>query len=166
MESKQAVVSPSSRFARPYFFSCLFAYVSGEFCASSIILALHSNSVGGFLAGLSTTMFVMHYFQAAQPALLYLSPACILSVIICAAVRGESQELWSFDDGADDGEKRTKGDSEDAVEKKQEERVVETPLRRKSSRLSEGAKQEERVVETPLRRKSSRLSEGTPLKLD
>lgn len=41
----------------------------------------------------------MHTFHAAQPALLYLSPACILSVIICAWVRGETTLLWGYDDG-------------------------------------------------------------------
>jgi minor histocompatibility antigen H13 len=29
-----------------------------------------------YIIGLATTMAVMHYFRAAQPALLYLSPAC------------------------------------------------------------------------------------------
>lgn len=51
----------------------------------------------------------MHTFKAAQPALLYLSPACILSVLAVAAVRREMSELWSFADG-DEEEKEKSSD--------------------------------------------------------
>ncbi|KAJ1654402.1 hypothetical protein IWQ61_005668 [Dispira simplex] len=61
-------------FPKPYFTACFTAY---------------------FL-GLITTMAVMHFFQAAQPALLYLSPACSLSVILVAFVRGELFNLFAF----------------------------------------------------------------------
>ncbi|OCH95104.1 hypothetical protein OBBRIDRAFT_823052 [Obba rivulosa] len=60
----------------PYFRAALFAYV----------------------AGLVTTMSVMHFFKKAQPALLYLSPACILSFVITSIVRGELKEAWSWSD--------------------------------------------------------------------
>jgi len=36
----------------------------------------------------------------AQPALLYLAPACSFSVIICAAIRGELTELWAYSDNS------------------------------------------------------------------
>ncbi|KAG5460543.1 MAG: signal peptide peptidase-domain-containing protein [Olpidium bornovanus] len=62
------------RFPRPYFTSCFAAYV----------------------AGLVVTVVVMHVTQAAQPALLYLSPACILSVLIAGTVRGELKEVWDY----------------------------------------------------------------------
>ncbi|KAI0266755.1 signal peptide peptidase-domain-containing protein [Gloeopeniophorella convolvens] len=64
-------------FAKPYFHAALAAYV----------------------AGLATTMTVMHVFHAAQPALLYLSPACILSFVLTALVRGELADAWSWSDG-------------------------------------------------------------------
>lgn len=41
-------------------------------------------------------MTMMHYFRAAQPALLYLSPACILAVVFTALARGESEALWRY----------------------------------------------------------------------
>lgn len=64
----------------------------------------------GYVAGLATTMGVMHFTGAAQPALLYLSPACILAVALCALRRGEVQRAWSWsDDEGKDDEK--KGDS-------------------------------------------------------
>ena len=49
-----------------------------------------------YVAGLGVTMAVMHVFKAAQPALLYLSPACILSALITAAARGEIKELFEY----------------------------------------------------------------------
>lgn len=84
---------PSQPFARPYFHTVFVAYI----------------------AGLVTTVYVMHTFRAAQPALLYLSPACIGSVIACAVVRGEVKELWNFDDGSDDDKPKAKdGDKKEA----------------------------------------------------
>ncbi|KAJ1951187.1 hypothetical protein FBU59_000316, partial [Linderina macrospora] len=60
-------------FPTPYFTSCMTAYV----------------------IGLATTITVMHTFKAAQPALLYLSPACTLSVIITGLIRGELAEVFA-----------------------------------------------------------------------
>ncbi|KAI0081912.1 hypothetical protein K474DRAFT_1768145 [Panus rudis PR-1116 ss-1] len=68
--------SADSSFPKPYFYAALFAYA----------------------LGLATTMFVMHTFRAAQPALLYLSPACILSFFLTALARGELHEAWSWSD--------------------------------------------------------------------
>jgi len=48
------------------------------------------------LFGLVSTVFVMHTFQAAQPALLYLVPACIASSFFVAFFRGELTELLSY----------------------------------------------------------------------
>ncbi|RDB16955.1 Minor histocompatibility antigen H13 [Hypsizygus marmoreus] len=73
--------SPSrGSFAKPYFYAALAAYASG-------------------LAG---AMSIMHLFGKAQPALLYLSPACILSFFITAAVRGELREGWNWSDEPED----------------------------------------------------------------
>jgi len=40
----------------------------------------------------------MHFFQAAQPALLYLVPACLGSALMTALVRGELSQLFSYAD--------------------------------------------------------------------
>lgn len=64
------------RFEKPYFSAAIVAYI----------------------IGLSTTIFVMHAFQAAQPALLYLSPACIGSTLITACYRHELKDLWTYRD--------------------------------------------------------------------
>lgn len=85
-EASTASTSPlpqSSAYPKPYFFSVLSAYI----------------------VGLVLTITVMHCFKAAQPALLYLSPLCILSVVACASARGESKALWRYKEGDSDDEK-------------------------------------------------------------
>ncbi|CAM0139739.1 unnamed protein product [Umbelopsis sp. WA50703] len=87
----------STKFARPYFMACSAAYV----------------------IGLLTTFVVMHTFQAAQPALLYLSPACILSALITAAVRGEIKDLFAYSTEEDNEEaKKEKKDSKKTKKEK------------------------------------------------
>jgi len=61
-------------FPKPYFHTTMVAYIFGLGC----------------------TMFVMIYFNAAQPALLYLVPACLGSSFLCAVVRGEVKELLEY----------------------------------------------------------------------
>jgi len=63
-------------FPKSYFYSCYFAY----------------------FVGLVTTVFVMHVFQAAQPALLYLVPACKGSSFLHATFRGELSQLLSYEE--------------------------------------------------------------------
>ncbi|GBE81200.1 Probable intramembrane protease [Sparassis crispa] len=77
---RHSEASPRSRLKTPYFNSALFAYV----------------------AGLFTTMFVMHYFRVAQPALLYLSPAGIISFFVTAAVEGDLKQAWAWSDEPED----------------------------------------------------------------
>eukprot|EP00882_Tetradesmus_deserticola_P009304 GHRQ01009815.1.p1 GENE.GHRQ01009815.1~~GHRQ01009815.1.p1 ORF type:complete len:374 (+),score=132.59 GHRQ01009815.1:811-1932(+) len=50
----------------------------------------------GYVGGLGTTIFVMNYFKAAQPALLYIVPAVLLTVAAHAALRGEFSSLWHY----------------------------------------------------------------------
>ncbi|KAI9023505.1 signal peptide peptidase-domain-containing protein [Phycomyces nitens] len=98
----------STDFPKPYFIACYVAYI----------------------AGLATTMGVMHIFHAAQPALLYLSPACIMSALLTAAVRGEIKELFSFSDEETEEEKENKVKKDNAKKdketKKEKAVVVET----------------------------------------
>ncbi|TIA83123.1 hypothetical protein E3P77_01335 [Wallemia ichthyophaga] len=87
-EQKKSGLPPTSndKFAKPYFTTCLIAY---------------------FL-GLVATVVVMHNFKAAQPALLYLSPACIGSVALLSAARGEFKQAWSWT--AEDDQEKDKAD--------------------------------------------------------
>lgn len=68
-------------------------------------VSLHHNRrtyfYSSFLAyflGLVATIFVMHYFKHAQPALLYLVPACIGVPLAVALVRGEVGRMFSYED--------------------------------------------------------------------
>ena len=46
--------------------------------------------------GLTLTIFVMHWFKAAQPALLYLVPLCVGVPMALACIRGEFSELYNY----------------------------------------------------------------------
>ncbi|KAF2098010.1 hypothetical protein NA57DRAFT_66492 [Rhizodiscina lignyota] len=69
-------------------------------------------SVAGYLLGLLTTLGVMHVFHHAQPALLYLVPGVLLSLLLAGAVRGELKEMWEF----------TEAEEEEVEEKKEKEK--------------------------------------------
>uniref|UniRef100_A0A7S4NNE3 Minor histocompatibility antigen H13 n=1 Tax=Paramoeba aestuarina TaxID=180227 RepID=A0A7S4NNE3_9EUKA len=62
----------------------------------------HVNCVA-YILGLATTIGVMHFFQAAQPALLYLVPYVIGASLITAVVKGKLGELLMFEE--EEGEK-------------------------------------------------------------
>jgi len=51
-----------------------------------------------YILGLGTTIFVMHVFKAAQPALLYLVPACLGCSLFTAVSRGEIQPLFEYNE--------------------------------------------------------------------
>ena len=65
---------PPFSFPKPYFHAILASYV----------------------VGLATTLYMMTRFEAAQPALLYLVPACLGSVVACGTLRGEMKDVWQF----------------------------------------------------------------------
>ncbi|MCL4125519.1 UNVERIFIED_CONTAM: hypothetical protein GTU68_041133 [Idotea baltica] len=48
-----------------------------------------------YLAGLLMTIFVMHVFKHAQPALLYLVPACLGAPLLLALIKGDMKALIS-----------------------------------------------------------------------
>lgn len=52
----------------------------------------------GYLVAILTTVVVMLIFDHGQPALLYLVPGCLLSVLINALRLGEFKELWEFNE--------------------------------------------------------------------
>ena len=66
-----------------------------------------------YVLGLVATVTAMRVFKSAQPALLYLSPACILSVLLVAAIRGELKALWSFNGYQPDEDDATPSPSKD-----------------------------------------------------
>lgn len=63
-----------SRKTNVYFYSTFFAY----------------------FMGLLTTMLIMHSFNHAQPALVYLVPACLGTPLLLAVVKGDLKALFSY----------------------------------------------------------------------
>lgn len=58
----------------------------------------------GYVIGLCTTLYVMIVWNAAQPALLYLVPACLSSSLLCAVARGELKELFEYSEEEEEEE--------------------------------------------------------------
>jgi minor histocompatibility antigen H13 len=115
----------SSNFSKPYFTSCLIAYIFG----------------------LATTMAVMHFFHAAQPALLYLSPACILSVLITAAVRGELTEVFQYTTEEDEDEKTKKAKTKKGDDKVKKAVPADDDISTTSKSVKHVVVEEEQVVQ-------------------
>lgn len=103
-----------TRFDRPYFKATLAAYV----------------------AGLATTMGVMHFFKAAQPALLYLSPACTGAVFLTAALRGEFKQVWNWTDGEEDEDENENEAKNNKKDSRNKDDKASKPATRRSSRRS------------------------------
>nr|XP_038960986.1 minor histocompatibility antigen H13 isoform X3 [Rattus norvegicus] len=57
-------------------------------------------SFAAYIFGLGLTIFIMHIFKHAQPALLYLVPACIGFPVLVALVKGEVAEMFSYESSA------------------------------------------------------------------
>jgi minor histocompatibility antigen H13 len=51
-----------------------------------------------YILGMATTLFVMLYFEHAQPALLYLVPANLISVIALALLNGQLNLMFKYDE--------------------------------------------------------------------
>jgi len=74
----------------------------------------------GYFVGLLTTFLVMHIFQAAQPALLYLVPACLGFSTIQAFLLGDFHDLYAYSEeeiGKSDGKSGKSGKKENVGEK-------------------------------------------------
>jgi len=55
-------------------------------------------NVVSYAIGLLVTVGVMYFFESAQPALLYLVPACVLGALSVALVKGDFSQLWNYDE--------------------------------------------------------------------
>lgn len=75
-----------------------------------------------YALGLVCTVGVMYFFNAAQPALLYLVPACLGGSLAVAVARGELSELFAYQEEGADKEKdgKDKESAEAAMAKKNE----------------------------------------------
>ncbi|XP_017011553.2 minor histocompatibility antigen H13 [Drosophila takahashii] len=75
----------------------------------------YSTLIAYFL-GLLATIFVMHVFKHAQPALLYLVPACMGTPLLVALVRGELKVLFAYEDHPEEKpEKKEKKEKDEST---------------------------------------------------
>ncbi|KAJ8370654.1 hypothetical protein SKAU_G00106820 [Synaphobranchus kaupii] len=70
-----------------------------------------------YIFGLGLTIFVMHTFKHAQPALLYLVPACIGFPVFVALIKGELTEMFRYEETSPEAELAQKEEAE--MEKKE-----------------------------------------------
>jgi minor histocompatibility antigen H13 len=65
-----------------------------------------TGNIIAYALGLVATVGVMYFFNAAQPALLYLVPACLGSSLLVGAVRGELSSLFAYDEESKEKDKK------------------------------------------------------------
>uniref|UniRef100_A0A1A7WCD6 Histocompatibility (Minor) 13 n=1 Tax=Iconisemion striatum TaxID=60296 RepID=A0A1A7WCD6_9TELE len=72
-----------------------------------------------YIFGLGLTIFVMHTFKHAQPALLYLVPACVGFPVLVALLKGELTEMFRYEEASPEEEEGPKEDSSESEKKDQ-----------------------------------------------
>ncbi|XP_013101359.1 minor histocompatibility antigen H13 [Stomoxys calcitrans] len=77
------------------------------------------STLTAYFVGLMATIFVMHVFKHAQPALLYLVPACMGTPLLVAIVRGELRTLFAYEDHPEEKPEK-KENKENSSNKKKE----------------------------------------------
>jgi len=73
-----------------------------------------------YLLGLLATIFVMHVFKHAQPALLYLVPACMSAPFLLALIKGDIKALIAYEDQPEEKTKKEKGGENQQKKSKKE----------------------------------------------
>lgn len=82
-----------------------------------------------YVLGLVATTVALNVFNAAQPALLYLVPACLIAAFVVALSKGEVNELWAYteeDESKDKGKKTDKTTEDDTCSESTETESAET----------------------------------------
>lgn len=72
-----------------------------------------------YCLGLGATILVMHVFKHAQPALLYLVPACTSFPLLTALIKGELKEMFSFEDHPEKTDETTDEKTDEKKAKKE-----------------------------------------------
>lgn len=80
-----------------------------------------------YFFGLSLTVGIMYFFKAAQPALLYLVPACLGAALLTASRRGEFTELWTYSEEKEEDKKEEGEGNGDESNKEKEDGEGDDP---------------------------------------
>eukprot|EP00189_Rhodosorus_marinus_P007729 CAMPEP_0184753890 /NCGR_PEP_ID=MMETSP0315-20130426/44335_1 /TAXON_ID=101924 /ORGANISM="Rhodosorus marinus, Strain UTEX LB 2760" /LENGTH=384 /DNA_ID=CAMNT_0027233283 /DNA_START=23 /DNA_END=1177 /DNA_ORIENTATION=- len=86
-----------------------------------------------YFLGLASTYLALLLFHAAQPALLYLVPACLLSVLVLAVVLGELKNLFMY------------AESEEEASKKKEDGSAESKKKAEGNNSTEGTNESKKA---------------------
>uniref|UniRef100_A0A182IJ78 Signal peptide peptidase n=1 Tax=Anopheles atroparvus TaxID=41427 RepID=A0A182IJ78_ANOAO len=78
-----------------------------------------------YFVGLLATIFVMHVFKHAQPALLYLVPACLGTPLLLALLKGDIKTLLAYEDHPEKVQKEQKSTEKSAPQVKKETKKKE-----------------------------------------
>jgi minor histocompatibility antigen H13 len=126
----------------------------------------------GYILGMAATEAAMHYANHAQPALLYLVPAVLISLLLTAVVRGELHAMWEYTEEEDEGRDATSGrviskDEADSTEKKPRESFfslarsakVASKIASAASAPDEGVDAEDEMPAAPTEQSSSAVSD-------
>uniref|UniRef100_A0A182TPQ0 Signal peptide peptidase n=1 Tax=Anopheles melas TaxID=34690 RepID=A0A182TPQ0_9DIPT len=96
-----------------------------------------------YFIGLLATIFVMHVFKHAQPALLYLVPACLGTPLLLAVLKGDLKKLLAYEDHPEEKPaKAAKNTNEKTKSKNTSENSEEkaTPPAKKETKKKEAKK--------------------------
>jgi len=96
-----------------------------------------------YMVGLTVTVLVMYLFHAAQPALLYLVPACLGSSSVLALTRGEFLFLFKFDEDTFEKELEQKEKEKCGEKNNNKNKEIEKQVE-KSDTPSEATKQKKK----------------------
>ncbi|KAG5282011.1 hypothetical protein AALO_G00051280 [Alosa alosa] len=72
-----------------------------------------------YIFGLGLTIFVMHTYKHAQPALLYLVPACVGFPVVVALLKGELTDMFRYEEVTPETEGAAKEESTETEKKDQ-----------------------------------------------
>lgn len=115
-------------------------------------------SVAGYLLGLLTTLGIMHVFEHAQPALLYLVPGVLISLFLTGIVRGELKEMWEFTEAEEEEATEKTDDQEKKENKKGDGKNKENEADDKTkSKKSKEEKKDEDVQEVKVGKHKERV---------
>jgi hypothetical protein len=93
---------------------CLYCHVEKH--GATLSSLYFSSNLVAYFAGLLVTLVVMYGFKAAQPALLYLVPACLGTSLVLSSVKGDFKTLWKYTENEEEiaaTEAAATGSSED-----------------------------------------------------
>jgi minor histocompatibility antigen H13 len=94
---------------------------------------------------MSATEIAMHYSDHAQPALLYLVPGVLISLLLTATFRGELKVMWLYTEEEDE-DQDVGGKNKDSTESKAEAKSVERKQRKSLFSFSRTTNTESKIT--------------------